>query len=139
MDTAIEEVGMSKKYKPIWFVSPFQHLKYTLIREEKNCKKIDIDFGLIALPQGSNATTNFICNEDDTNLRIVVYMPYADVSLLSQQGLVIHESVHIWQEIKKMMRESEPSIEFEAYSIQRIAQDLLHLLELSNELEKPDN
>lgn len=127
---------MSKRYKPKWFSSPFQHLKYTLIRDLKQCKKLGIEKELISLPSGANATTNFICNEDDTNLRVIVFIPYADAPIISQQGLVVHESVHVWQEIKTMMREKEPSIEFEAYSIQRIAQDLLYLLELSNGLEK---
>lgn len=124
-------VVMAKKYKPKWFTSPFQHLRYTLIRDENHCKKIDVDFNLISMPKGANATTNFICNEDDSDLRIIVYIPCSDVPMLSKQGLVIHESVHIWQEIKTMMREKDPSVEFEAYSIQRISQDLLHLLELS--------
>lgn len=125
-----------KKYKPKWFKSPFDHLKYTLIRDLKHLKKLNIGPELISLPSGANASTNFICNEDGSDLRVVVFLPYADVSIIQQQGLVVHESVHIWQEIKTMMREKDPSIEFEAYSIQRISQDLLYLLELSNDMEK---
>ena len=40
-------------------------------------------------------------------------------------GLIIHESVHIWQKIKEDINEKDPSYEFEAYSIQRIAQELI--------------
>lgn len=127
---------MNKQYKPKWFKTPFDHLKYTLVRDLEQCKKIKIDADLISMPPGANATTNFLVDENGGNMEIVVYMPYADVDIFMQQGLVIHESVHIWQELKTLMGEKEPSVEFEAYSIQRIAQDLLYLLELSN-VEKP--
>lgn len=40
-------------------------------------------------------------------------------------GLLAHESVHVWQAIRNYIGEKEPSREFEAYSIQRILQDLL--------------
>lgn len=129
---------MNKQYKPKWFKTPFDHLKYTLVRDLEQCKKIKIDKDLISMPPGANATTNFLADENGGNIEIVVYLPYADVDLLMQQGLVIHESVHIWQELKTLMGEKEPSIEFEAYSIQRIAQDLLYLLDLSNVEKRPD-
>ena len=129
---------MNKQYKPKWFKTPFDHLKYTLVRDLEQCKKIKIDKDLISMPPGANATTNFLADENGGNIEIIVYLPYADVDLLMQQGLVIHESVHIWQELKTLMGEKEPSIEFEAYSIQRIAQDLLYLLELSNVEKRPD-
>lgn len=117
---------MAKKYKPQWFESPFQHAKYTLVRTVKQAKKLG--FKVEELLSGSNATTNYM----DDGKHIIVYMPYSDIPLISQQGLIIHEAVHIWQEIKNRMREDEPSIEFEAYSIQVISQDLLWLLGESN-------
>lgn len=128
---------MSKKkakgYTPQWFNSPFNHLKYTLIREIKDCKSIGINKKLVTL-NGGAASTNYIT--DGSQTFIVVYMPYSDVDLIYQQGLIVHESVHVWQEVKRMMAEKEPSIEFEAYSIQKISQDLLYLLGDSNGLEK---
>lgn len=123
------------KYTPEIFKSPFSHLKYTLIRHPDDCKKIGIKKKLISLPDGANATANFIQNQNGETL-VVVYMPYSDIDDLYQHGLIIHESVHIWQEIRMIMNEKNPSTEFEAYSIQKIAQDLLYLLELSNGMEK---
>ncbi len=40
-------------------------------------------------------------------------------------ALLVHEAVHIWQAIRESMGEKEPSSEFEAYSIQCIAQELM--------------
>lgn len=40
-------------------------------------------------------------------------------------GVLIHESVHIWQYFKRRIGEDNPSDEFEAYSIQTISQRLI--------------
>lgn len=52
-------------------------------------------------------------------------------TLIEVHGLLLHEAVHIWQKIKKLMGEKKPSTEFEAYSIQRIAQDLFAMFQES--------
>ena len=39
-------------------------------------------------------------------------------------GLLVHEAVHIWQDICKILGEHSPSSEFEAYSIQALSQVL---------------
>jgi len=40
-------------------------------------------------------------------------------------GLLCHEAVHVWQEVREVMNDpGQPSIEFEAYSVQAIFQGL---------------
>lgn len=122
-------VIMSKKYKPQWISTPFGHLKYTLVRTKKQASKLGYptdDLGT------ANAQVSFYTEPDDSGAAIVYIPKHKNVDLLLVQGLIIHEAVHIWQEVKDLMSESNPSSEFEAYSIQKISQDLLNLLELSN-------
>jgi len=40
-------------------------------------------------------------------------------------ALLVHEAVHIWQNIKEIINEPIPSHEFEAYAIQGISQELI--------------
>lgn len=39
-------------------------------------------------------------------------------------GLFVHEATHVWQTVRDEMGEKSPSIEFEAYSMQAIFQQL---------------
>lgn len=40
-------------------------------------------------------------------------------------GLLCHEAVHVWQEVREHIGEEKPSSEFEAYSIQAVFTKLL--------------
>lgn len=41
-------------------------------------------------------------------------------------GVLVHEAMHVWRAFCKFIGEDEPSDEFEAYSVQHIAQQLIH-------------
>lgn len=47
-----------------------------------------------------------------------------DHSLTEIAGILVHEAAHVWQEVRLAMGEKSPSIEFEAYSMQVIFQEL---------------
>lgn len=83
-------------------------------------------YELVTTP--ANATTHVLTDEDGEIACIVTVPPrqfkerYDGVKLAC---LLVHEAVHVWQEMRKRMGETNPSSEFEAYSIQRISQELM--------------
>ena len=73
----------------------------------------------------SDATAHYFDNKH-TRTKTCVVCPrnFEDKSAAEIFGLLTHEAVHIWQEIKDAYGEHTPGREFEAYSIQNIAQRL---------------
>lgn len=114
---------MSKKIEIEWYVSPFEHARYTLFTSEKKMRKA----GFEPCPSDSPAITHFY--DDD---RIVVLIKKdakqdKDVEI----ALIVHEATHVWQKIQERMGEQYPSDEFEAYSIQKIFLGLFYLYQNS--------
>ncbi|ENV34551.1 hypothetical protein [Acinetobacter gerneri] len=127
---------INNNYVPEWYETPFQHLNYTLVR---NQIQLDILFDTVKAPfkfldGGADARVNFT-----QGYAIVQIAESNQWDLMQIHGLLLHEAVHIWQEIKLLMGENDPSVEFEAYSIQALAQDLFEMYEqseISHELDK---
>jgi hypothetical protein len=44
-------------------------------------------------------------------------------------GLIVHEAMHVWRFVREKMGEREPSLEFEAYAMQAISQNLIDAYE----------
>jgi hypothetical protein len=59
------------------------------------------------------------------NKQVIIVCIKRGESQICTMGLIIHEAVHVWQAIKDDLNEQHPSPEFEAYSIQIIAQRLI--------------
>ena len=78
---------------------------------------------------GSNsyydATTHFFENKTSGLAAIVCIGNTRKGTTAVVHALLAHEAVHIWQEIKKHLGETNPSHEFEAYAIQQITQNLI--------------
>lgn len=73
----------------------------------------------------SDGTCWFFDEEECGKLAAVVCMRnYEDKKIEEIAGLLMHESVHIFQHFKGYIGEHSPSSEFEAYSIQHIFQEL---------------
>ena len=115
---------------PEWYISPFQHVKYTLARNQLHMDLLfdDMDDSDEFLSMGAGAQVDFY---QDSAYAIVQIGDTSERTSVEIHGLLLHEAVHVWQRIRQRMGEREPSIEFEAYSIQRIAQDLFSMFEES--------
>lgn len=50
----------------------------------------------------------------------------SEPSVIQVAGIITHEATHVWQEVREQMNEHSPSKEFEAYSLQFIATELLY-------------
>ncbi|EJB8464308.1 hypothetical protein RGO85_003495 [Acinetobacter baumannii] len=118
-------------YVPEWYISPFQHVQYTLARSQlhmdllfEDMNKVDKFLSI----EGAAAQVDFY---SDGAYAVVQLGDTSERNLIEVYGLLLHEAVHVWQKIKKLMGEREPSSEFEAYSIQAIAQDLFEMFEAS--------
>ncbi|MCG5359941.1 hypothetical protein L7832_015420 [Acinetobacter baumannii] len=118
-------------YVPEWYISPFQHVQYTLARNQlhmdllfEDMNKVDQFLSI----EGAAAQVDFY---SEGAYAIVQIGDTADKDRIQVYGLLLHEAVHIWQIVKRRMGEREPSVEFEAYSIQAIAQELFEMYEAS--------
>ncbi len=73
-----------------------------------------------------DATVHYFEKTDTHNLCCIVCIKSVKGLKRSEViGLLIHETVHIWDAIIDELNEKEPSSEFKAYSIQNIAQRLI--------------
>lgn len=125
---------MAKKYKPQWRQTPFQHIVYTLCQTRKQIKKTGFE------PTNSTSDGNVTFYTKGNECAAIVYLRKNNRTDIENFGLIVHEAVHIWQEVKLRMGEENPSLEFEAYSIQAIAQDLFEIWrDLNNDMEKRPN
>jgi hypothetical protein len=73
----------------------------------------------------SDGTTHFFTKADGKLCAVVCLRINKGRNPVEIVGLLAHEGVHIWQEIKDRIGEHSPSKEFEAYSIQWIVQQLV--------------
>lgn len=86
----------------------------------------------IQTPQ-SDATAHFLEAPHGGLTCIVALRVREGTAPIQICALLVHEAVHIWQRFKARIVEIDPSPEFEAYSVQAIAQGLM--LAYSDSLE----
>jgi hypothetical protein len=120
------------KYRPHIYQTPFDHVLYALARNQKQLNQITGSCQEKFLDVQADACVTYFENESNKSLCIVQLPDVADKTIVQIHGLLLHEAVHIWQKLKNKMYEDHPSIEFEAYSIQRIALDLFEAFQDSD-------
>ncbi len=110
-------------------VSPYHYALCTneedFHKELKRMKVPRAEWLPFLLPH-ADACAHFFEETDGAGLSAIVCIGNTKGKHLSQiTGLLVHEAVHIWQEIRRNLSEEHPSSEFEAYSIQSISQYLI--------------
>lgn len=121
--------------KPHWFgehyVAPL--VRYCLCLDEKTylaeCKKLNIGSPTPFLKEGSGATTHFADGDKGVSVALVCMSIKEERTILAHYALLVHEAVHVYQEMMAQMREERAGKEVEAYYIQRISLDLMDELE----------
>lgn len=107
---------------------------YALCTSEKLLRATLQDMGIPLelcpefLPDNKGAVAHSFHNEQDPyhSYKIIVCIGISkSMQPIQIYSLLVHEAIHIWQAIRERMDESNPSSEFEAYSIQTISQNLM--------------
>ncbi len=74
---------------------------------------------------GANATTHTIDLDGNFFSIVCINPPPEHIYGIEIAALLVHEAVHIWQNMMEHINEHNPSKEFEAYSIQTISTTLM--------------
>ena len=77
------------------------------------------------LVSGAHGTMHTFESTDGGMPTCVVCIQPHESDPISTTSLIVHEAVHVWQVFRDYIGEKDPSREFEAYGVQRIAHILL--------------
>jgi len=117
---------MSKGEK--WFRDGilYAQMAYCLCTSQKQFKKRLKEIGAADyehpfISPGVDGATHFVEGEEGINALVCVPL---ESEVLNQMGLIVHESMHVWQVALEMIGETDVGSETEAYSVQHIAQRL---------------
>lgn len=111
-------------YKPTFFTSPFGHVKYALARNQAQLNFLAKSKALSFLSLSKFAQCTYF-DDEGTRVCIVEVGNLARFTVAEAHATIVHEAVHVHQQIMQRMQEDSPSCEFEAYSVQQVVVDLL--------------
>lgn len=97
---------------------------------DREMKRLDIK-ELVPYPAEHDGRCTPFENSNDHNACALVTVRPAAKSALQQVSMLVHEATHVWQFMRAAIGEKEPSIEFEAYSIQNISENLIKAYEMA--------
>lgn len=108
-------------------VGPFLCLALDEVAYQKAMDDLNVpkdDRSPFLLTTHCSATVHF-CENPENDLCAIVCIKTDGRTGIEIAGLLLHEAVHIWQRFRRRIGETSPSDEFEAYAIQRLAQQLM--------------
>lgn len=77
------------------------------------------------IPPGMCGATHTFTRDGKISCVVVMADGYQEADGIQIASLLVHEAVHVFQRLCHSIGETSPSSEFEAYSIERIAERLL--------------
>lgn len=105
------------------------HLVLVTSREQFNhvMRKLGIKDSVAWIGESATATTTHLRSDSGKSCCVVSIKPevFAEMDPIDQASVLVHEGVHVFQNHCEDIGERNPSSEFEAYSIQRISQQLM--------------
>ena len=114
--------------RPTSFPFPYFALCTSEAEFKREIKKRGVSMPFLGSKHANASTHSFENSRGDT-ICIVCLGSTKGRTRVEIYGLLIHEAVHIWQEAKADIGEHSPSSEFEAYTVQFIAQQLMQAYE----------
>ncbi len=108
------------------FSSPFNHGRYCVVRDNDElkqlCEEINCDEKVFSRLTTQEAQTVWITSEEaDSTLSVIrMNLILTEESRFQCVSTLLHECVHVAQNIFETMGEKEPSREFQAYLINQI-------------------
>lgn len=123
------------------FKAPYADFVYCLVTSDKElkhlCKKVGIKKSMLPMVQSAGQCIS-LGQDSGNELNIVVLYPNKEYTQAEHLGLLVHEINHAKRHYMEFIGETEPSDEFECYTIQEmvvnLSDELLHRLnKLNNE------
>ena len=90
----------------------------------RELKRLKVSTSVPFLTGDSHACTHTFERSDGDVTCIVTMKPKPHWNLETIYALLVHEATHIWRQTREFIGETNPSPEFEAYSMQNISQRL---------------
>lgn len=103
-------------------------IRYGLCMSQKDFDVALTKLGLEPEPwvrEGDAALTHIITNGNKVSVVVCLATPSSTETLEQTYGTLVHEAVHVWQEIREYIGEQRAGNEQEAYCVEQIAYNLM--------------
>jgi hypothetical protein len=114
---------MPVRHKMIWYVAGWLPYTYGFCPSKRTWDRLRASSKRDLGPYPDNAATTTFFQNRETKKPIAV-VTVGDRPPPDTVGLLVHEAMHVWRDIREGIGEMEPSSEFEAYAVQNIVGEL---------------
>lgn len=120
---SVKWIDRSLVYSPVYIAICTTQAGFDLTCREYGLKPYSF------ISAGADATHHH-WSKGGKSISVVCVPPRGKRTRAAYAALIVHEAAHAWQTVRKCISESDPSPEFEAYSLQNICQGLFEAVGL---------